>query len=139
MVTNVPVDTGRVEITVYSDSQCAISWFQSEKKLQTNMPEALVLKKRLSDRGLEVTLVKVKGHSGNQWNDHVDSLANGLLAETYPEAVKVNSQRAPQFSECTDKPRACDKCGTPIIFGKHSQTGKWWPLGTNRSYHRCGR
>lgn len=139
IATNVAVDTGRVEITVYSDSQCAISWFQSEKKLQTNMPQALVLKKRLVDRGFEMTLMKMKGHSGNQWNNRADSLANGLLATTYPEAIKVNSQRTPSFSEYTDKPRACDKCETPIIFGKHSETGNWWPLEESRSHHSCGR
>lgn len=76
---------------VYSDSAYCVntltSWmFNWEKngwiKGDKNKPENLDLIKpffRYWKRGYRINLQKVKGHSGNKWNDLADALATGKI------------------------------------------------------------
>ena len=76
-------------LTIYSDSSYAIqtfetwmySWFRNDwKKSDGQKPENLDLVTgfyNLIQQGYNVKFEKVKGHTGNKWNEMADQLATG--------------------------------------------------------------
>ncbi|GBC39586.1 RNA-directed DNA polymerase from mobile element jockey-like [Rhizophagus irregularis DAOM 181602=DAOM 197198] len=81
--------------TIYTDSQSAIDGLRlcatfsySNSRLYyktTNYELWAIIEHLISSKSLSVTAVKVKGHSGNFYNDHADSLANS--AHTSSSAI----------------------------------------------------
>ncbi|GET66236.1 RNA-directed DNA polymerase from mobile element jockey-like [Rhizophagus irregularis DAOM 181602=DAOM 197198] len=73
-------------VTIHTDSQSAIDGFRlcatssySNSRLYyktTNFELWAIIERLISSKSLSVTAVKVKGHSGNFYNDYADSLAN---------------------------------------------------------------
>ncbi|GBC47762.2 RNA-directed DNA polymerase from mobile element jockey-like isoform X1 [Rhizophagus irregularis DAOM 181602=DAOM 197198] len=73
-------------VTIYTDSQSAIDGLRlcatfsySNSRLYyktTNFELWAIIERLISSKSLSVTAVKVKGHSGNFYNDYADSLAN---------------------------------------------------------------
>lgn len=85
------VKYGKYNPTVYSDSSYAINtyrswmyswmannWRKSDKKIPENL-EIIQAYAELEDKGHRVTLVKVKGHNGDFWNEIADKLATGSI------------------------------------------------------------
>lgn len=82
---------GKENPIVYSDSAYAIGvftdwmfswqkrgWLKADKKVPENLGivQAFYL---LWERGYRIDLRKVKGHSGNKWNEMADKLATGKI------------------------------------------------------------
>ena len=76
---------------VFSDSAYAINtytdwmfrwannnWIKSDKKIPENL-DLIQTYYDLWQKGYRITLKKVKGHSGNHWNEIADKLAKGEL------------------------------------------------------------
>ena len=65
-------------------------WRKSDKKI----PENLDIIQAYYDwyqKGYRIELRKVKGHSGNKWNEYADKLATGKLTpEEIVELEKIN-------------------------------------------------
>ena len=82
---------GKHNLTIYSDSSYAIntfetwmySWYKNEwKKSDGRQPENMDLISAFYDliqQGYKVKFKKVKGHSGNKWNEMADDLATGRI------------------------------------------------------------
>lgn len=82
---------GKYNLTIYSDSSYAIntfetwmySWYKNEwKKSDGRQPENMDLISAFYDlmqQGYKVKFKKVKGHSGNKWNEMADDLATGRI------------------------------------------------------------
>ena len=80
---------GKHNLTIYSDSSYAIqtfetwmySWYRNDwKKSDGRLPENMDLISafhNLIQQGYKVKFEKVKGHSGNKWNEMADDLATG--------------------------------------------------------------
>ena len=91
--------------TVYSDSNYCVQtfnswmfswakngWIKSDKKT----PENLDLIQAYYDwymKGYRINLVKVRGHSGNQYNEMADGLATGKI----PSTNKINIKEPPKY------------------------------------------
>ncbi|PKY36529.1 hypothetical protein RhiirB3_459352, partial [Rhizophagus irregularis] len=84
--------------TIHTDSQSAIdglrlcaTLFYSDSRLYyktTNFELWAIIEHLISSKSLSVTAVKVKGHSGNFYNDYADSLANS--AHTSSSAILLS-------------------------------------------------
>lgn len=102
---------GRITPTphVYSDSAYAINTFtdwmykwKDNNWLRSNnsVPENLDLVQfyyQLINEGFEINLHKVKGHSGNKWNELADKLAKGQIT---PEAVVSRVKKEREVANC---------------------------------------
>ncbi|GBC20914.2 RNA-directed DNA polymerase from mobile element jockey-like [Rhizophagus irregularis DAOM 181602=DAOM 197198] len=85
-------------VTIYTDSQSAIDGLRlcatfsySNSRLYyktTNFELWAIIESLIFSKSLSVTAVKVKGHSGNFYNDYADSLANS--AHTSSSAVLLS-------------------------------------------------
>ncbi|GET67344.1 RNA-directed DNA polymerase from mobile element jockey-like [Rhizophagus irregularis DAOM 181602=DAOM 197198] len=85
-------------VTIYTDSQSAIDGLRlcatfsySNSRLYyktTNFELWAIIERLIFSKSLSVTAVKVKGHSGNFYNDYADSLANS--AHTSSSAVLLS-------------------------------------------------
>ncbi|PKY33909.1 hypothetical protein RhiirB3_453205 [Rhizophagus irregularis] len=85
-------------VTIYTDSQYSIDGFRlcatfsySNSRLYyktTNFELWAIIEHLISSKSLSVTAVKVKGHSGNFYNDYADSLANS--AHTSSSAILLS-------------------------------------------------
>ncbi|EXX58326.1 ribonuclease H-like domain-containing protein [Rhizophagus irregularis DAOM 181602=DAOM 197198] len=85
-------------VTIYTDSQSAIDGLRlcatfsySNSRLYyktTNFELWTNIEHLISSKSLSVTAVKVKGHSGNFYNDYTDSLANS--AHSSPSAILLS-------------------------------------------------
>ncbi|PKC12411.1 hypothetical protein RhiirA5_411879 [Rhizophagus irregularis] len=86
------------EITFYTDSQNVIDTYQKISNKLTSIQKVLknsniawrLIDHIIIDKNLSVTFFKVKAHSGNQFNDLSDELANS--ARTLPP-IEINSTR----------------------------------------------
>ncbi|PKK60773.1 hypothetical protein RhiirC2_718881 [Rhizophagus irregularis] len=86
------------EITFYTDSQNVIDTYQKISNKLTSIQKVLknsniawrLIDHIIIDKTLSVTFFKVKAHSGNQFNDLSDELANS--ARTLPP-IEINSTR----------------------------------------------
>ncbi|PKB94918.1 hypothetical protein RhiirA5_437767 [Rhizophagus irregularis] len=86
------------ELTIHTDSQSAIDGLRlcatlsySDSRLYyktTNFELWAIIEHLISSKSLSVTAVKVKGHSGNFYNDYADSLANS--AHTSSSAILLS-------------------------------------------------
>ncbi|GBC11459.1 RNA-directed DNA polymerase from mobile element jockey-like [Rhizophagus irregularis DAOM 181602=DAOM 197198] len=86
------------KVTIYIDSQSAIDGLRlcasssySNSRLYyktTNFEFWALIEHLISSKSLSVTAVKVKGHSGNFYNDYADSLANS--AHTSSSAILLS-------------------------------------------------
>ena len=70
-------------LTVYTDSQYCITSFTNCKKPKKNL-DLISLYHHCAASLREICFVWVKGHNGNEYNEHVDSLAYSA----YEEIVK---------------------------------------------------
>ncbi|GET64523.1 RNA-directed DNA polymerase from mobile element jockey-like [Rhizophagus irregularis DAOM 181602=DAOM 197198] len=85
-------------VTIHTDSQSAINGLRlcatssySNSRLYyktTNFELWAIIERLISSKSLSVTAVKVKGHSGNFYNDYADSLANS--AHTSSSAILLS-------------------------------------------------
>ena len=88
---------------IYSDSAYAINTFENWmfswanngwRKSDKKIPENLDIIQAYYDwyqKGYRIELRKVKGHSGNKWNEYADKLATGKLTpEQIIELEKIN-------------------------------------------------
>ncbi|GET55573.1 ribonuclease H-like domain-containing protein [Rhizophagus irregularis DAOM 181602=DAOM 197198] len=85
-------------VTIHTDSQSAIDGLRlcatfsySNSRLYyktTNFELWAIIERLISSKFLSVTVVKVKGHSGNFYNDYADSLANS--AHTSSSAILLS-------------------------------------------------
>ncbi|EXX72528.1 ribonuclease H-like domain-containing protein [Rhizophagus irregularis DAOM 181602=DAOM 197198] len=79
-------------VTIHTDSQsaidglrlCATSSYSNSRLYYktTNFELWAIIEHLISSKSLSVTAVKVKGHSGNFYNDFADSLANSAYASS---------------------------------------------------------
>ncbi|GET54160.1 RNA-directed DNA polymerase from mobile element jockey-like isoform X1 [Rhizophagus irregularis DAOM 181602=DAOM 197198] len=86
-------------VTIHTDSQSAIDGLRlcatfsySNSRLYyktTNFELWAIIERLISSKSLSVTAVKVKGHSGNFYNDYADSLANS--AHTSSSAILLSN------------------------------------------------
>ena len=73
----------RRKVKIYTDSAAAIASLAKTKKIKTsknwikekNADLKRSIKELCNLKKIELDLIKVKGHSGNRWNDRADSLA----------------------------------------------------------------
>ena len=85
----VPVAAGAESPTIYSDSAYCINtftnwmfswaknnWIKSDKKAPENL-DLIQMFYRRWNQGYRINFQKVKGHSGEKWNEMVDRLAKG--------------------------------------------------------------
>ena len=85
----VPAAAGTEPPTVYSDSAYCINtftnwmfswakngWIKSDKKVPENL-DLIQMFYRRWNQGYRINFQKVKGHSGEKWNEMVDRLAKG--------------------------------------------------------------
>lgn len=85
----------RAPLIIYSDSAYAVNTFSSWMynwaangwiKSNNKTPENLDLVQayyNLIQKGYKCELLKVKGHSGNKWNEIADDLATGRITATW--------------------------------------------------------
>ncbi|GET54163.1 ribonuclease H-like domain-containing protein [Rhizophagus irregularis DAOM 181602=DAOM 197198] len=86
-------------VTIHTDSQSAIDGLRlcatfsySNSRIYyktTNFELWAIIERLISSKSLSVTAVKVKGHSGNFYNDYADSLANS--AHTSSSAILLSN------------------------------------------------
>jgi ribonuclease HI len=81
-----------VKITIYSDSQIALRWASGNGafKQQSKMAKYITLQS-LMER-LKPDLQWIKGHSGNEFNERCDKLANEARKSLIPDSVKVKKK-----------------------------------------------
>src|SRR5688572_12225705 len=85
-------------VSIYTDSQSAVDCLRlcnsstySNSRLYyktTNFELWAIIERTIFSKKLDVTAIKVKGHSGNFNNDYADSLANS--AHTDPSAILIS-------------------------------------------------
>ena len=89
-------------VNIFTDSQAAIDSLQNNKQIQ-NIRNLFKIKNRslvrqiqecCKAKNVELSLTKVKGHSGNSWNDRADKLAkDGLSSNKILKVKDVNTDR----------------------------------------------
>lgn len=104
------------EVTVYTDSRLVIGWLAKNFKCKVihNRDMRDMILSLCKEKKLEVTYEKVKGHSGDKYNDMADQLAQEAVPDKtvsieeempidLPQSVKsrdVQEQLAQWFENC---------------------------------------
>lgn len=72
------------EIVIYSDSEYSINMLSGKWRVKASTKnQDLIRRFRATQFQIDavISFQKVKGHSGHQWNEMADSLANGVMSE----------------------------------------------------------
>src|SRR4051812_15664001 len=109
----ISIISDNAQCTVYSDCQSLINTFHkvkhnikpAQKYRRPMHPIWNLIIKLLSERNITLFLYKVKGHSDNTFNQHVDELARqGLTSPTFvisPEDIHFTTIALTAFRNCS--------------------------------------
>ena len=58
--------------------------------------------------------------------------------QTISERLQQRQSAVVSFSTYTKRvTKCCSTCGSPLLFGRHAKSKKWWPLNPDRTRHDC--
>lgn len=135
------------QITIYHDYTGVAEW--AENRWQAKNPLTQTYKQAIVDfrKQIEITFVKVKGHSGDKWNEEADKAANNAI-KNY---LKASENSKPALDEKHPLVIAClapaDITETPVaqeFVSAPSKTpvwnfGKWNATPINQSVTNCNQ
>ena len=104
------LDKGIPALEIHHDYEGVGKWATGLWKANKPGTQAYAALCKQAMERLQLSFVKVKGHSGNQWNDLADQLARRALGRAGSSACRYETTMESRISELTDGLlAACDK------------------------------
>lgn len=88
------INLNYLDILLVSDSQIILGWAQGITRVRQKAKEQRVNELQLLVIDMSVKCVWVKGHSGNEFNERCDVLANAGRQKLLPNEIKSRSEKS---------------------------------------------
>lgn len=75
------IKLGYKQVVVYVDYIGLIKWYEGSWQARNILSQTYIKMLREYQKHITIEFVKVKGHSDNKWNDHVDMLAKKSIGK----------------------------------------------------------